>query len=58
MCTISNQLPEAYNVNSLNNVGSGYLQFPMEFFTNPIYETLSSNAKIFYTRLKGLLYIS
>ena len=58
MCTISNQLPEAYNVNSLSNVGSGYLQFPMEFFTNPIYETLSSNAKIFYTRLKGLLYIS
>lgn len=58
MCTISNQLPEAYNVNSLNNIGSGYLQFPMEFFTNPFYETLSSNAKIFYTRLKGLLYIS
>lgn len=27
-------------------------------FTNPFYETLSSNAKIFYTRLKGLLYIS
>lgn len=58
MCTISNQLPESYNVNSLNNIGSGYLQFPMEFFTNPFYETLSSNAKIFYTRLKGLLYIS
>lgn len=58
MCTISNQLPEAYNVNSLNNIGSGYLQFPMEFFTNPFYETLSSNAKIFYTRLKGLLYIN
>lgn len=58
MCTMFGQRLEAYNVNNFKSLGDNFLQFPIDFIENPLYASLSSNAKILYTRLKGFLHVS